>query len=162
MHPLHVQHGSEQANVVVHAAERLHALKQLRTRQTQTFESRTASFLCERSSDSTTTRYLDGVVKGGAGRVQREVLEGFDLRRLPAGLLRPADGQHVVGEVLAEQQRGRVGLGLACCVPLDGEIRCLRRRRTSRAESGNVDESRAGRGYSDCSPILVIRKACFI
>lgn len=61
--------------------------------------------------------------------MQREVLERLDLRRLPAALLRPADGQHVVGEVLAEEECGRVGLGTACRVPLDGEIRCLRRRR---------------------------------
>lgn len=43
VHPLHVQHGSEQADVVVHSAERLHAFKQLQTGRQRTFESRPVS-----------------------------------------------------------------------------------------------------------------------
>lgn len=101
--------------------------------------------------------HLYGVVQGRAGRVQRQVLERFDLRSLPAFLVRPVDGQHVVGEVFAEHQSGGVGLRLACCVAFDDEICCLRRRRTrtSEPEDGKRkrrrrDKSRAGDEYSDC------------
>lgn len=54
--------------------------------------------------------HLYGVVQGRAGRVQRQVLKWFDLWSLPAILLRPVDGQHVVGEMFAEHQGGGVGL----------------------------------------------------
>lgn len=57
--------------------------------------------------------------------MQREVLEGLDLRGLPAVLLRPVDGQHVVGELLAEQQLRGVRLGLQVGVSLDREVRSL-------------------------------------
>lgn len=57
--------------------------------------------------------HLYGVVQGRAGRVQRQVLKRFDLWSLPAVLLRPVDGQHVVGELFAEHQGGGVGLRLA-------------------------------------------------
>lgn len=63
--------------------------------------------------------------------MQRQVLERFDPRSLPAGLRRPVDGQHVVGELLAEHQGGGVGLRLARRVAFDDQIRRLRRRRTS-------------------------------
>lgn len=36
IHPLHVQHGSEEADVVVSSTKRLHAFKQLESRQTDT------------------------------------------------------------------------------------------------------------------------------
>lgn len=36
MHPLHVQHWSEQTDMVVDSTERLHAFKQLERRQTET------------------------------------------------------------------------------------------------------------------------------
>lgn len=97
--------------------------------------------------------YLHWVMQGGAGRVQRQVLEGFDPRRLPAVLLRPVDGQHVVGELLAEQQRGRVGLRLAFCAPLDAEVRRLRRTDGPQRKERGRAESRAGRRYSDCFQI---------
>lgn len=66
--------------------------------------------------------HLYGVVQGRGGRVQRQVLERFDLRVLPAVLLRPVDGQHVVGEVFAKHQGGGVGLWLACCAAFDNKI----------------------------------------
>lgn len=83
--------------------------------------------------------------------MQRQVLERFDVRGLPAVLLRPVDGQHVVGELLAEHQGGGVGLRLARCVAFDDEVRRLRRRRTSEPETGRGREadgkkSRAGDG----------------
>ncbi len=79
--------------------------------------------------------HLYGVVQGGAGGMQRQVLERFDLRNLPASLLRPVDGQHVVGELFAEQQSGGVGLGLAFCAAFDDDICCLRWRHTSKADA---------------------------
>lgn len=91
---------------------------------------------------------LYGVVQGRAGRVQRQVLERFDLRSLPAALLRPVDGQHVVGELFAEHQGGGVWLRLACCVAFDDEICSLMWRRTSEPETGaekEVDGTRAER-----------------
>ena len=48
--------------------------------------------------------HLQGVVQSGAGRVQREVLEGLDSGLAPALLLVPFHHQHVVGECLPEQQ----------------------------------------------------------
>ena len=99
--------------------------------------------------------HLYGVVQGRAGRMQRQVLERFDLRSIPAVLLRPADGQHVVGELLSEHQGGGVGLGLACCVAFDDEICCLRRGWTNEPETGREEEvdgtrAEAVDGYSDC------------
>lgn len=72
--------------------------------------------------------------------MQRQVLERFDLRRLPAVLPRPVDGQHVVGELFAEHQGGGVRLRLAFCAALDGEVCCLRWRRTGAAETGGDGE----------------------
>lgn len=54
--------------------------------------------------------------------MQRQVLEGFDLRSLPAALLRPVNGQHVIRKLLSENQAGRVGLGLACCAAFKEQI----------------------------------------
>lgn len=88
--------------------------------------------------------------------MQRQILERFDLRRFPAALLRPVDGQHVVGELFAEEQRGGVGLRLAFCVAFDGEICCLRwrrqasRRRVEKKRRKETDKSRAGDENSDC------------
>lgn len=110
-------------------------------------------YCCCVSAEAST--HLYGVVQDRAGRVQRQVLERFDLRSLPAVLLRPADGQHVVGELFAEHQGGRVGLRLACCAALDDEICCLTRETDRRAGDGRRkrrrrDKSRAGDEYSDC------------
>lgn len=55
--------------------------------------------------------HLKGVVQSGAGRVQREVLEGLDSGLAPALLLAPFHHQHVVGECLPEQQ-GLAGVRL--------------------------------------------------
>lgn len=99
--------------------------------------------------------------------MQRQVLERFDLRSLPAVFLRPGDGQHVVGELLSEHQGGGVGLGLACCVAFDDKICCLRQGRTNEPETGReeeVDGTRAER-LTDTVIffflIIVIGKACF-
>lgn len=72
--------------------------------------------------------------------MQRQVLERFDLRSLPALLLRPVDGQHVVGELFAEHQRGGVGLRLACRVAFDGEIRRLGWRGTREPTAGREED----------------------
>lgn len=109
------------------------------------------TFVVVFGSDFTT--HLDGVVQGRARRVQRQVLERLDLRRRPAAFLRPVDGQHVVGELLSEHQRGGVGLGSACRAALDADVGGLRRRRRTagggrRGGGGRgQDESRAGDGY---------------
>lgn len=89
--------------------------------------------------------HLDGVMQGRAGRVQRQVLEGLDARRLPAALLRPLDGQHVVGELLAEHQGGGIGLGLARGVALNGEVGRLGTRRTRRRRRDKQTGQRAER-----------------
>ncbi len=94
------------------------------------------------SADAST--HLYGVVQDRAGRVQRQVLERFDPRGLPAVLLRPVDGQHVVGELFAEHQGGRVGLRLACRVVLDDEICCLARE-TDKRGGKDADGTRAER-----------------
>lgn len=91
--------------------------------------------------------HLYGVVQGRAGGVQRQVLERFDLRSLPALLLRPVDGQHVVGELFAEHQRGGVGLRLACRVAFDGEIRRLGWRGT-REPTAKKEEKKTGQEQS--------------
>lgn len=54
--------------------------------------------------------------------MERQVLEGLDLRRLPALGLRPVDGQHVVGELFTKQQGGGVRLGLGHGAVLDGQV----------------------------------------
>lgn len=88
--------------------------------------------------------------------MQRQILERFDLRRFPATILRPVDSQHVVGELFAEEQRGGLGLRLAFCVAFNGEICCLRWRRTGEPDTGGekrrkeTDKSRAGDENSDC------------
>ena len=48
--------------------------------------------------------HLYRVVQGRGCWVEGEVLEGLDLWCLPSVFLRPIDGQHVIGELLAEQQ----------------------------------------------------------
>lgn len=71
--------------------------------------------------------------------MQRQVLEGFDVRSLPTALLRPVDGQHVVGELLPENQAGHVGLWLARGAAFDDDIRCLRWSRAG--ETGREEEA---------------------
>ena len=95
--------------------------------------------------------HLDGVVQRRAGRVQRQVLEGLDLRRLPAAALGPVDGQHVVGELLPEQEAGGVGLGLARRAALHHEVgrlgaageRASGRREREEEEAGGTEQSGA-------------------
>lgn len=95
--------------------------------------------------------------------MQRQVLEGFDLRGVPAVLLRPAYGQHVVGELFAEQQGGRVGLRLAFWVSFDGEICCLERKRSREAEEGEGRGRSRGDEATSTTIVseLVIDRACF-
>lgn len=80
--------------------------------------------------------------------MQRQVLERFDVRTAPAVLVRPVDGQHVVGELLAEHQGGGVGLGLACRVAFDDQVRRLR---SQTGKGGRRQERKhensAGGGY---------------
>lgn len=71
--------------------------------------------------------------------MQRQVLEGSDVGGLPAASLRPADGQHVVGKVLPEDQAGRVRLGLGLQAAFKDQVRRLRRRRGS--ETGGEEEA---------------------
>lgn len=105
MHPLHVEHRPEEADLVVHTTESLHALEQLQGGVCVEGEESEVSGNTHTTDPQTHRRTdLNGVVQGGAGRVQRQVLEGFDLRWLPAACLGPLDGQHVVREVLAEHQ----------------------------------------------------------
>ena len=66
--------------------------------------------------------HLQGVVQSGAGRVQREVLEGLDSGLAPALLLVPFHHQHVVGECLPEQQ-GLAGVGSTLYLKLCREER---------------------------------------
>lgn len=75
--------------------------------------------------------------------MQRQVLEGFDVWSLPAALLRPVDGQHVVGELLPEHQAGHVGLRLARGAAFDDDIRRLRWSRAR--ETGREEEEEAAR-----------------
>lgn len=56
------------------------------------------------------------------GWVEREVLEGFDLRGFPSFSLRPVDAQHVVRELLPEHQGVRIRLGLQVMALLYSEI----------------------------------------
>ncbi len=55
MHPLHVQHGSEQTDVVVDSTERLHAFEQLERRQAEThntwFETQCEVCVCQTKSN---------------------------------------------------------------------------------------------------------------
>lgn len=101
--------------------------------------------------------HLYGVVQGGAGRVQRQVLERFDLWSLPAALLRPVDGQHVVGELFAEHQGGGVRLRLACCVAFNDEICCLRCGRTSDPEAGEEKEVAGTRAEQARNTVIVFK-----
>lgn len=77
--------------------------------------------------------------------MQRQVLEGFDLRGLPAVLFGPADRQHVVGELLAEHQGGRVRLRFTHRAAFDDEVGGLRRRREDREKQ--TGRSRACNGH---------------
>lgn len=100
--------------------------------------------------------HLYGVVQGRAGRVQRQVLERFDLRSFPALLLRPGDGQHVVGELFPEHQARVVRFGFGWWVSFDDDIWGLRRRRRRTSETERhtekekwkeeEEQSRAGDG----------------
>lgn len=86
---------------------------------------------------------LYGVVQGGAGWMQRQVLEGFDLRSFPAARLRPVNGQHVVGKLLSENQAGRLGLRLACRAAFKDQICRLRWRRGTETGETEADETGA-------------------
>lgn len=77
--------------------------------------------------------------------MQRQVLEGFNVRSLPAALLRPVDGQHVVGELLPEHQAGHVGLRLARGAAFDEEIRRLRWSRAGETGREEEEEEEADR-----------------
>lgn len=138
VHPLHVHHRPEQAHVVVDSAKRLHALKQLGK---QTGGHMTAA---DQRPGAWVWPHLYGIVQGGAGWMQRQVLEGFDPRSLPAALLRPLNGQHVIRKLLSENQAGRVGLGLACCAAVKEQICRLRcRRGTDRGAEKEADGTEA-------------------
>lgn len=93
---------------------------------------------CTQDRDRTGTeviaRHLQGVVEGGAGWVQSEVLEGLDPGLAPALLPAPLHHQHVVRERLPEHQ-GIAGAGLlswllrylqqqVCSLRKDGTFRC--------------------------------------
>lgn len=70
--------------------------------------------------------HLYGIVQGRASRMQRQVLEGFDLRSFPTALLGPVNGQHVIRKLLSKNQAGRLGLRLACRAAFKDQIGRLR------------------------------------
>jgi len=93
VHTGHVELGAEHAGTTVGALEGLHALEA-----------------------------LDSVVEDGGGRAHLEVVEGNDARDAPAVLSVPVDFEHVVAEVLAEDQGGLLGLGLGGGGALLGQL----------------------------------------
>lgn len=70
--------------------------------------------------------------------MQRQVLEGFDLRSFPTALLGPVNGQHVIRKLLSKNQAGRLGLRLACRTAFKDQIGRLRWRRGT--ETGGAKE----------------------
>lgn len=92
---------------------------------------------CTQDRDRTGTeviaRHLQGVVEGGAGWVQSEVLEGLDPGLAPALLPAPFHHQHVVRERLPEHQ-GIAGAGLLSWLLryLQQQVRSLRKDGTFR------------------------------
>lgn len=86
--------------------------------------------------------------------MQRQVLEGFDLRSFPAALLGPVDGQHVVRELLPKNQAGCLGLRLACGAAFQDQIGRLRwRRGTETGGAKEADETEAKR-VTDTSDVF--------
>lgn len=87
--------------------------------------------------------------------MQREVLEGFDLRSFPTTLFGPVNGQHVIGKLLSENQAGRLGLRLACRAALEDQVSRLRRWRgtKTRGAEEEADETEAKR-VTDTSDVL--------
>lgn len=94
--------------------------------------------------------------------MQRQVLEGFDLRSFPAALLRPVDGQHVVRKVLSEHQAGRRGLGLACGAALKQQVCRLRWRQGSETggeKEADETEAQQARDTGDVCQCLLAKHA---
>lgn len=87
--------------------------------------------------------------------MQRQVLEGFDLRSFPAALLGPVDGQHVIRKLLSKNQAGRLGLRLACGAAFKDQIGRLRWRRGAETggAKGEADETEAKR-VTDTSDVF--------
>lgn len=87
--------------------------------------------------------------------MQRQVLEGFDLRSFPSALLGPVNGQHVIRKLLPKNQAGRLGLGPACGAALQDQIGRLGRRRgtETRGAKEEADETEAKR-VTDTSDVF--------
>lgn len=94
--------------------------------------------------------------------MQRQVLEGFDLRSFPAALLRPVNGQHVIRKLLSENQAGRVGLGLACRAAFKQQVCRLRWRRgteTGGDKEADGTEAQQARDTGDVCQCLLAERA---
>ena len=76
------------------------------------------------------------VVQDGGGRIERDRLAGAHLRIVPAAVLRPADGHHVIGEDTAE---ARILQQLGPRIGCDG----LARRRCGKTRSSRTSDGRS-------------------
>lgn len=87
--------------------------------------------------------------------MQRQVLEGFDLRGFPTTLLRPVNGQHVIRKLFSENQAGRLGLWLACRAAFKDQIGRLSWRRGTEIGGAKeeADETEAKRA-TDTSDVF--------
>lgn len=91
--------------------------------------------------------------------MQRQVLEGFDLRGFPTTLLGPVNGQHVIRKLLSEDQAGRLGLWLACRAAFKDQIGRLSWRRGRAKEEADKTEAKRATDTSDVFKRLLAEHA---
>lgn len=108
--------------------------------------------------------YLDRVVQGRRGWVERKILKGLDVRLAPAFLLAPFHREHVVREVLAKDQLARVWYGFGVLAPFNLKIRSLEKKPGASWNSaakvlGCPVSARPSPGLETCF-ILLLGKSC--